>query len=334
MNKLPNLKFSTWMSLVYHYKRQERLNIQHDILSALAYFDLFGYPLKKDEIFSFLPGSYSLGSFNGALTGLVNRSIVFALEDFYSLRSDLQLLYRRKQGNKKAWELILKAKKIACFLSKFPYVRGVGVSGSLSKEFADDKSDIDFFIITRKDRLWIARTIMHCFKKLTFLVNRQHCFCMNYYIDEAMLEIREKNVYTATEVVTLMPCEGRAAFNSFYAANSWTHSLLPNHSLKAGNIHDSRRSIPQALVEAAFDNAAGDRLDAFLMNATSRRWSGKTKREKLNKRGIVMSMHATRHFAKPYPGFFQDKLLQLYTVKCEEIIQRYESSLHAHPSNT
>ena len=226
-----------------------------------------------------------------------------------------------------------KARKIACFLSKFPYVRGMGLSGSLLKEFADDKSDINFFIITRKDRLWIARTIMHCFKKFTFIVNRQHYFCMNYYVDEAMLEIREKNIYTATGVVTLMPCEGKAAFKGFYAANSWTHSLLPDHSGKAGSIYESRQSIFQALVEAALNNVAGNRLEALLIRITSRRWSEKTKREKLNKRGIVMSMQATRHFAKPCPGFFQDRLLQLYTIKCGEVIRLYENILHAHLLN-
>lgn len=32
--------------------------------------------------------------------------MVCALDDCYSLRNDPQLLYRRKQGNRKAWKLI------------------------------------------------------------------------------------------------------------------------------------------------------------------------------------------------------------------------------------
>jgi predicted nucleotidyltransferase len=118
-----------------------------------------------------------------------------------------------------------KAKGVGRLLIKFPFVRGVGISGSLSKNFADDKSDIDLFIITEKDRLWIARTLMHCFKKLTFLANRQHHYCMNYYVDEQQLQIAEKNIYTAIEVDTLIPLEGDVVFEQFYTANTWTRTL-------------------------------------------------------------------------------------------------------------
>jgi hypothetical protein len=69
------------------------------------------------------------------------------------------------------------------------------------------------FITTAKNRLWIARTLMHGLKKLTFLFNKQHYFCMNYYVDEVQqLQIREKNIYTAIEVATLMPSTGRYYF--------------------------------------------------------------------------------------------------------------------------
>ena len=87
-------------------------------------------------------------------------------------------------------------------LFQFPFVRGVFISGSLSKRCAAEKEDVDYFIVTSANRLWIARTIMHLYKKLTYLRGRQDRYCMNYFIDEEALEIKEKNIFTAVEMIT------------------------------------------------------------------------------------------------------------------------------------
>jgi hypothetical protein len=85
----------------------------------------------------------------------------------------------------------------------------------LSKNFADERADIDYFVVTKANRLWIARTLMHLFKKLTFLVGKQHYFCMNYFVDEEALTIQEKNLFTAVEVATLIPVCGNGSMESF-----------------------------------------------------------------------------------------------------------------------
>jgi hypothetical protein len=101
-------------------------------------------------------------------------------------------------------------------LYRFPFVRGIGISGSLSKNYADEDADIDFFIITSRNHLWIARTFLHGLKKLSFLVGKQDWYCMNYFIDEEALVIAEKNIFTATEVVTLKPvCGEKRDYNLF-----------------------------------------------------------------------------------------------------------------------
>src|ERR1700712_1238450 len=180
-------------------------NIRKDILATLAYFNLFDYPLKKNEIFLFLGHCNDYREFEQALTILLKDSAVYKMAEFYSLKDDFKLAVRRFRGNEKAMSMLKKAEKAAVIISAFPFVKAVAVSGSLSKYFADDQSDIDFFIITQANRLWIARTFLHIFKKLTFIVRRQNYFCMNYFNDEAEPVIREKNIYTAMEVATVLP---------------------------------------------------------------------------------------------------------------------------------
>jgi len=191
------------------------------ILQTLAYFDIFQYPLLKIEIKSFLSQKISDEALEAALKPLVYSGAVFEIDQFYSLKNDLEIIHKRQKGNFLAKNLLPKATKIGSFLYRFPYVRAVAISGSLSKNYVEEKADIDFFIITKKDRLWIARTFMHLFKKLTFLAGKQHLYCMNFYIDEDSLLISEKNIYTATEIITLLPVAGRASLKDFFEFNAW-----------------------------------------------------------------------------------------------------------------
>ncbi|HEY4874170.1 MAG TPA: nucleotidyltransferase domain-containing protein [Puia sp.] len=296
-----------------------------NILSTLAYFDLFNYPLTQREIWLFLQNTCNAKEFNESLSELTHRGVVNKFGEFYSLQNELSISTARIEGNKKAAALIKTAKKISKLLSKFPFVRGVGVSGSLSKNFADDSSDIDLFIITAENKLWITRTFMHCFKKITFLFNRQHFFCMNYYVDEKEPGIEEKNIYTATELVTLIPMQGESAFKNFYAANSWSKSFLPNHFLRISSSENIKFFIPKYIIEKMLNNRFGNWLDNSLMKITAGRWQKKTAENKKNSRGVTMSMIAKKHLAKPDPVFFQSNLLNRYSERISKVVTQFET---------
>lgn len=302
-------------------------DINKNIIATLAYFDVFNYPLTSGEIFLFLGNKCDNEIFNAALSYLVIHDSVYRFDGFYTLKNDPNIAVRRRDGNRKASELIKIAEKVGQILIKFPYVRGIGISGSLSKNFADDQSDIDLFIITVKDRLWIARTFMHLFKKLTFLVNKEHFFCMNYFIDEDGLEIVEKNIYTATEVVTLIPLEGDVAFEKFFSANAWTMAYLPNNYMRVSSAKPLQNNVIKTLVEVALNNRIGCVIDDLLRKITASRWLKKTVQKKLNIKGLVMGMATSKHYAKPDPVNFQLKLIQRYENRMHELLPDGESNL-------
>lgn len=291
------------------------MNIKKNIIATLTYFDLFDYPLTYHEIFLFLESKCDEADLKEAINYLISCKLIFKLDDFYSLKNDHFISIRRQKGNQKAAELLGKAKYVGQLLIKFPYVRGVGISGSLSKNFADDQSDIDLFIIAKKNRVWIARTLMHLFKKLTFLVNKQHYYCMNYYVDEQQLEIVEKNIYTAIEITTIIPLQGDSAFSAFYCANSWTKIFLPNKVMRIASAKSLKKNIIKIAIEALFNNKLGNWVEDTLMHITAKRWDKKTQQKKLNARGTIMGMCASKHFAKPDPKNFQVKLIERYQHK-------------------
>jgi predicted nucleotidyltransferase len=301
--------------------------IKENILAALAYFDMFNYPLTRAEVYLFLENKHDYELFDTAVQNLLDEGIIYQFDKFYTLKNDQYLIVRRNEGNKRAIELIAIAEKVGNLLIKFPYVRGIAISGSLSKNFADENSDVDLFIITEKNRLWIARTIMHCFKKLTFLVNKEHLFCMNYYIDMQQLEITEKNIYTAIEVGTLIPLQGDIIFDKFFAANTWTRKFLPNKNMRISSAKPVKNSIFKVLFERLLNIPFGNTIDNLLMKVTANRWSRKTVLKKLNNHGIVLSLLTGKHYAKPDPTNFQCKLLAKYELKVSRLLSEYENSL-------
>src|SRR5947207_638283 len=57
------------------------------------------------------------------------------------------------------------ARFMTLIIKRFPFVRGVFLSGDLSKGVAHADSDIDYVIVTAPHRLWICRSMLVLFKK-------------------------------------------------------------------------------------------------------------------------------------------------------------------------
>jgi hypothetical protein len=296
------------------------MQLRSSILKAIAYFDLFNYPLAIEDILYFLDTEAEDYPVRRELDALVNEGCLFRTGPFYSLQNDPTLGDRRNLSHKRADALIPIAERGARLLFQFPFVRGVFISGSLSKHCAEEKEDVDYFIVTSANRLWIARTLMHLFKKLTYFRGRQHRYCMNYYVDEEALEIREKNIFTATELVTLIAASGNGGIISFFKANEWTTRFYPRyHHRNRESLGTPRSSWLKRTCEQLLNNRIGDRLDDYFRKVTARRWKKKVDRGDLNLRGLRMSLQCGKHCARPNPEIFQQKVLVRYQRKIKEL---------------
>lgn len=309
MNSVSAYKMATFLD------RQVTHVARKSILHALAYFDIFHYPLEKAEIQEFSGLILDEHSLDDALISLVNEKIIFNHHGYYSLEDNPLLGIRRKDGNQRAQLLLKKAHRIGRFLHLFPFVRAVAISGSLSKNFADEKADIDFFVITSSNRLWIARTLMHIFKKFTFLVARQHYFCMNYYLDEQNMLLPDQNIFVAIELKTLVPAKGNKALSKLFYINSWVDQYLPAHTTNMRPEIDKPDNWLKRIVENFFPGSFGNWLDDLLFRITSQRWARKLARGVRNQKGLTMDMITNKHFARSNPDGFQEKVLALYTEK-------------------
>ena len=295
------------------------MKIEESILRVLLYFDLFDYPLTPEEIHQFIDQSLTKEELAAALQLCKSKNKIFQTDDFYSIQNNDALAERRRKGNQQAAFLLSRANPISKRLYQFPFVRAIGVSGSVSKNFADENADIDYFVITKANRLWLARTFLHLFKKIPFLKNRNQWYCMNYFVDEAALEIEEKNIYTATDLITLMPMYGAAGMNRFFAANEWAFSFFPNFHLQNHHRNGKPSSVwIKNILEFLLNNKMGNWLDDYFFRLTTKRWQLKEKQGRLNTKGESMGLKTSKHCSKPNPLHFHDSFLKKYEERLAE----------------
>ncbi|HEX8040482.1 MAG TPA: hypothetical protein VF490_15090 [Chryseosolibacter sp.] len=295
------------------------------VVKSLAYFDIFNYPLTSQEVFNYLPANGTAQEdVARCLDELAEKKLVFRFGDFYSLRDDEQNVRRRIRGNRQAERGLKVARKQASLIARFPYVTAVMASGSLSKGYMDEKSDLDFFIVTEPNGLWIARTLMVLYKRI-FLFNSHKTFCVNYFVDTKHLEIEEKNLFTAIELVTLIPLYNRACYEDLLASNAWLRDYLPNYRERQDNeAATARQHFTRKFLEF-FLHPVAPRLDRFCMRITLRRWK-RLYEKKYSKKDFAIAFKTLPHVSKNHPRNFQKSILEIYEVRLEEYSRRFLQS--------
>jgi hypothetical protein len=285
--------------------------LQDEVLDVLHYYLLFHYPLTVAEIQANFPSTASVETIEQALDNLVNKKKVYTFNGYYSIEADIKsLVVNRTKGNKLAAIKQEEAKRSASIIYKFPFVRFVGLSGSLSKGYAQEDSDFDFFIITAKNRLWICRTLLHIFKKFTFLTGSQDKYCMNYFIDTEKIEIEDKNRYTAVELATLIPIFGSEYYKDIVHANKWITQYLPNATIKEHTIRD-KKHIVKGIVEAVIDLLhIGNPINYLLMKLTDSRWKTKWYKRNYPINDYNIAFKTTLHISKNHPANYQKRVLK------------------------
>lgn len=294
------------------------------ILHTLAYFEIFSYPLTAKEIFEYSPEpEMEFSTMLEKLETLVEAGLVFRLGSFYATRDIPEWATARVANNRRADRFLPIAMRMGRLIAQFPFVRGVCVSGSLSKHSMRPDSDVDFFIITHPERLWLARTLLVVFKKL-FLLNSHKYFCVNYFIDTSHLEIEEKNLFTAMETVTLLPLNGKTQYQAFCAANRWAWEQYPNFpSRPASNVPEPPAPLMKRVAEWLFGGKPGDWLDARCMRLTMYYWQRKFR--KLDPDIFEVALKSRRYVSKHHPLHFQHKVLRRFEERMQELISGKQS---------
>lgn len=284
-------------------------------LKTILYFSIFRYPLTLIEIHGYTNHD-SINETYKELNQLIELNIINKIDDIYIYNNDSDCISKRQKGNLEAEKIMEIAFKKARLISKFPYVKAVGISGSLSKGYFDKESDIDFFVITKPNKLWICRTILILYKKI-FLLNSRKYFCVNYFITSNQLEIVEKNRFTATELKTLIPLQGKAIFEEFYSANKWVNDYFKQFNPNLSQTLENSSSIISTIIEFMLNNKIGQVFNVLFKKITIQKWNAKFK--SLHKDDFNIALKSTDSISKHHPSNFQKKVILALNSKIEEV---------------
>ena len=141
----------------------------------------------------------------------------------------------------------------------------------------------------------------------SFLLNSRRDFCVNYFLDTEHLTVEDRNRFTATEVVTLIPTYGNGTTEAFFERNAWAFKMFPDaptpqsHEVAIGN---ARR---KGILERSLGGRLGDRLDSWCMQLTWYRW--KRKFDHFDARTFELALRTRTYVSKHHPRNFQKRVL-------------------------
>ncbi len=194
-----------------------RPRLQNKILSTLAYFDRYDYPLTKTELeywsgvtapsprkYYFLPGRSSL----------------------------VKLRQVREKISQQKWQI---ARQVGEKLKKIPTIAAVFVTGALAMNNAPVDDDIDLMIVTYPNALWPTRfwvnLYLHQTRRYPGQTSAPDKICPNLWLDlnHLMTCIHNRSLYTAHEILQAKVLWDRANVHArFLGQNSWVQEYLPN----------------------------------------------------------------------------------------------------------
>ena len=207
------------------------------ILKTITYSDIFNSPVLESELWRFLISEKKINKedFEKSLISLSSK--IIHKDGMYCLSGREENIIRRKMQLPEAAKKVRLAKQAAYVLSHIPTVSFIGLSGGVAVGNVHEEDDIDFFIITKKNTLYMTRFFILIILEALGLrrkrndSNPANKICANFLIDETALiwPIKSRDIYTAHEIVHVKPLfERNGMYRKFLSNNEWTKVFYPN----------------------------------------------------------------------------------------------------------
>ncbi len=222
------------------------------ILKTIIYSDIFDYPLKIWEVHKWLIRQEAgLPQVKKAISRLVRKEVIYVSKEFVVLTGRKGLIKKRTSMERWAGIYFSRAIKISYLLKVVPWIKLVGVSGGLAMGSVSKEDDVDLFIITQKNRLWLTRLFVLFILAITLQRRKASDnkltsagkICPNLFLEEDQLGQRNRDLYTAHEVLQMKVLWQREnTYSRYLEDNSWVFEFLPNWStlsLRSGNWRSS-----------------------------------------------------------------------------------------------
>lgn len=205
------------------------MQLSYTKLLALVYADIFDYPLREEEL-----GLFAIANFHELVTNLHKLPVAIRKKNgYFFLRGREKIINLRKKREEISAHKLTRARKVARTLSRIRSIEGVFLTGSVAIGNATDNSDIDLMIVTKPQTMWLTRLVVVLYLKLTGSYRSKSKIsdqvCTNIFLDTNNLEVPDKNLYSAHEVLQAKCLYDRGGVERRWIdSNRWIANCLPN----------------------------------------------------------------------------------------------------------
>jgi hypothetical protein len=285
--------------------------VDRGVVEAVTYADVFDWPLTAAEIHRSLPVTGTRTEVDAAIERLRQAGVVTSVDRLIVFAGRQELADTRRHKAALSRPLWRHAVRYGRVLAALPWVRLVAVTGSLAVDAATDDADIDLFIVTADDRLWLARAMTIGVGKLAARApsTRGLRLCPNYLLTASTLDLPERDLYTAHELAQLVPLYGPDAYRDLLARNRWYRDFLPNHPGHVGPI--GRLGLPR------LKRAVEPVLDNRLVGAVER-WEMMRKIARLRTPSTTGEVRFDESICKGHFEGYRHQVLQAFSARLAE----------------
>jgi predicted nucleotidyltransferase len=158
----------------------------------------------------------------------------FKIKEGYLLTNDAQSQEFRSEREQMSAAKLSSAASFANVLTRLaPYIRTVAVTGSVAYGSAEKWDDIDLFIVTERNRLWISAFLALAAVRLNKLLSLRaphlSLFCLSYVHDEEGFSKESRrnraNSLFARELLKAKPVAGAEEYRKILKDNEWVGEL-------------------------------------------------------------------------------------------------------------
>jgi hypothetical protein len=258
------------INLTLHLSSNKTVSIQDAVLQTLAYSDVFDYPLHLDELHRYLPVSISMVDLKLALESRDN--CIGSKSGYYFLAGREALVELRRQRNAASQRAFARATLYGRILGGLPFIRMVGLTGSLAVLNCDETADLDYMLVAAHGRVWTARAFALLFGRATARFG--YTLCPNLVISDQALEWPKRDLYSARELCQMIPISGLKVYYQLRQANQWINALLPNAGSESeSTVAISNGPIWQAVAEIPLHSSSFDVLEKWEMKRKAARFA-------------------------------------------------------------
>jgi hypothetical protein len=225
------------------------------------------FPFTVDEVAEyFLPGLNLTGDQVKALFTDRAIDLPFTLRDRYLLTGISQSIVSRAERKRFSSAKLESASRFTSTLTRLiPWIEVVAVTGSVAYGSARKWDDIDLFIVTKRDRLWLSLFLALTLIRLGKLLRIQSAdllpFCLSYVHDDlGFLQESSKSKFSplfARELLKAQPLVGILRYRQILENNEWI-------KLVHRSAYASKMSELNDLEPSKKDTAAHERFSFFL----------------------------------------------------------------------